>query len=143
MELLLQRKAADGEALPGDFFVNGKLYAFSLERTSKAIAPGRYRVLFTVSDRARRKELWSPDAKCRLPLIDGVPGRSGLRFHAGNFFEELEGCIALGRRRAGAQLMQSRAVIEPFVDLVAKAAEALEEIWITIEPVGAQTPLKA
>lgn len=133
MDLLLRRKQADGDALPGDFSVNGKLYAFSLERTSKAIAPGRYRVLFTVSARASRHELWSPDGRHRLPLIAEVPGRDGIRIHAANEYEELEGCVALGKRRAGPRLVYSRAAVEPFVALVAAADAAKEPIWIVVQ----------
>lgn len=122
---------ADGDALPGDFSINGKQFSFALERASKAIPAGRYRVLFTVSDRASIGQLWSPDPEHRLPLVDGVPGRSGIRIHAANEYDELEGCVALGRRRAGPMLVNSRAAVTPFVDLVRETIDT-EEIWLTV-----------
>lgn len=133
MDLLLQRQSVIGDALPGLFDLGGVFFAFALERVSLAIPTGRYRVLFTVSARASRGELWSPDPQHRLSLIDGVPGRSGIRIHAGNDAEELLGCVALGQQRNGAQLANSRAALIPFVEKVA-AADALREwIWITIQ----------
>lgn len=136
MELQLQRHRPIGDALPGDVSIDGTPFSCTLERTSLAIAAGRYRVLFTVSARAARQELWSPDAQHRLPLIDGVPGRSGLRIHAANFAYELLGCIALGRRLVGPQLLNSRAAVEPFVNLIAETDAKGESIWIAIEDAG-------
>jgi hypothetical protein len=132
MELLLRRRPAIGGALTGDFSIDGKLFAFSLERSSRAIRPGRYRVDFTVSDRASRGELWTPDHEHRLPLIV-VPGRSGIRIHAANEYEELLGCVALGKRLSGAELLYSRAAVAPFIDRLEAAIAAGQETWIEIQ----------
>lgn len=50
---------------------------------------------------------FSPRFKRRLYLVQGVQGRSGVRFHSANFMGasdkgykyQLHGCIALGERR--------------------------------------------
>ena len=46
---------------------------------------GMYRVTLT----------WSPRFKRRLPLVEGVVGRSGIRFHQGSRPEHSRGCILL------------------------------------------------
>lgn len=137
MEVLIQRHPPIGDALPGDCLVNGQPFSCSLERLSLAIAAGRYPLTLTVSERASMGELWSPDAKHRLPLIGAVPGRSGLRVHGANFYYELLGCIALGRRLVGSQLVNSHAAVEPFIHLL---DEAVGDSWITLLDAGA--PLK-
>lgn len=131
MELLLQRQAAIGDAIPGKLAVDGVFVNDALERTSKAIPAGRYRLLFTVSARATGGDLWSPDAQHRLPLIDGVPGRSGIRIHAANFDYQLEGCVAVGKRN-GPELVNSRAALMPLVEKVAAADAAGDAMWITV-----------
>lgn len=37
--------------------------------------------------------------KRRLPLLDNVPGRTGIRIHSINKVEELEGCVGVGQTR--------------------------------------------
>lgn len=70
----------------------------SLERTSRLITPGTYRLVWSRSPRFSRAataragkptDVWTPE-------ILGVPGRSGLRIHVANFAYQLEGCIAPG-----------------------------------------------
>ena len=140
MDLRLERKPADGDTLPGQLFVNGAPFSSSLERTSKAFGLGRYRVQFTVSDRAQRGELWSPDPQHRLPLIL-VAGRDGIRFHAANQAEELLGCVALGSGFSGPTLLSSRLTVGPFIDRIRTADAAGEEI--VLEVVNAPTPAEA
>lgn len=41
---------------------------------------------------------WSPKFKQDLWEIKGVPRRSECKFHVSNFWKQLNGCIALGRR---------------------------------------------
>lgn len=132
MELLLKRKPANDDAILGEFFVDGLFEAFALERASLAIPANRYPVHFTVSNRAARGELWSPDPEHRLPLIDEVPGRSGIRIHAANDSEELIGCVALGQSQSGVRLQRSRAAVAPFIEKIAAADARQEEIFITV-----------
>lgn len=39
---------------------------------------------------------WSPRFKQTLWELKGVPGRSEIKFHAGNFTYQIEGCILVG-----------------------------------------------
>lgn len=59
----------------------------TLENSAFIIPPGRYRLTVT----------HSPKFKRTLPLVCGVEGRSGIRFHAGSKPEHSRGCILLSR----------------------------------------------
>lgn len=50
------------------------------------IPPGTYNLRVT----------WSPAFRQWLPLIEAVPGRSGIRIHAGNKPAHTKGCILVG-----------------------------------------------
>ena len=39
---------------------------------------------------------WSPRFQCLLPEIINVPGRTGIRIHAGNYPKDTTGCILVG-----------------------------------------------
>jgi len=94
MELLLRRT----EHTPS--WVVGTLYRFDassdsaqamlriVENPAFMIPSGRYRVRVTDSPRFRRP----------LPLVEGVVGRSGIRFHAGTLPEQSRGCLLVGSR---------------------------------------------
>lgn len=51
-----------------------------------SIPAGKYRCYWTYSPRFKR----------RMYLVDGVPGRAGIRIHPANIYSQLNGCIALG-----------------------------------------------
>ena len=70
---------------------------FTIERPWANNAPsisciptGRYRCGWTYSPRFRR----------RMYLVEGVPGRSGIRWHGGNTRADTHGCICPGRKIA-------------------------------------------
>src|SRR5690242_17822651 len=98
---MLTRQTPIGESQPGLLHIGGAFQCFTLERVSTLIPAGSYPVYLTVSERSQLGKLWSPDSLHRLPLIAKVPGRSGIRIHAANRPEELEGCVAVGRVLAG------------------------------------------
>jgi hypothetical protein len=58
------------------------------EKSVSCIPKGEYRVVLEYSPRFK-KDLWE---------IKGVDGRSETKFHAANYWHQLNGCIALGRR---------------------------------------------
>ena len=63
-----------------------------------AIPAGRYCVRLTMSARFGRV----------LPLLENVPGFTGIRIHTGNVIDDTEGCILVGRRRSGCTIAESR-----------------------------------
>jgi len=96
-----------------------------------AIPTGRYRVSMTVSERAKRGGLWTPDPKFRLPLLEEVPGFEGIRIHSGNTPENTEGCILVGKTKAADSIGSSRDALTALLPKI-QAADDVEECWITV-----------
>ena len=58
------------------------------------------------------KVTWSPAFKRWLPLLMAVPGRSGIRIHAGNTPRDTKGCILVGWRYGNELLRSQRTLTE-------------------------------
>ena len=130
MELLLHRRWYTDDAILGELSIAGGRECYSLENRAVAIPAGRYRVILTPSERAAQGTLWSPRADHVLPLLVNVPGRSGIRMHAGNSSINFEGCIGVGRKRDDDAIEESRVEL---IALMAKlSAKEDSETWITI-----------
>ena len=82
MNLHLMRISREGKAVRGKMRVNGRDIA-TLENADYIIPNGTYSVSVTFSPRFKRM----------LPLVEQVPGRSGIRFHRGTRPEHSKGCI--------------------------------------------------
>ena len=78
----LTRISRDGKAVRGIMRAEGQEYA-TLENADYIIPVGTYEVRVTYSPRFKRM----------LPLVEQVPGRSGIRFHRGTRPEHSKGCI--------------------------------------------------
>lgn len=79
-----------------------------------AIPKGRYRLSIT----------HSPRFNTRLPLVEDVPGFSGVRIHPGNTAEDTEGCILVGEERGQDAVLRSRSA---FKKLFKKLDEAIKQ----------------
>ena len=80
--ILLTRISREGKAVYGRLRAEGQEYA-TLENADYIIPVGMYEVRVTYSPRFKRM----------LPLVEQVPGRSGIRFHRGTRPEHSKGCI--------------------------------------------------
>ena len=78
----LIRRTKDGKAVRGCLRFEGQEYT-TLENADYIIPVGIYAISVT----------WSPRFKRMLPLVEQVPGRSGIRFHRGTRPEHSKGCI--------------------------------------------------
>ena len=78
----LIRANKDGKAVRGIMRAEGQEIA-TLENADYIIPVGTYEVRVTYSPRFKRM----------LPLVEQVPGRSGIRFHRGTRPEHSKGCI--------------------------------------------------
>lgn len=96
------------------------------------IPAGRYRV--TVA--------YSPHFKRRMPLLVGIPGRSEIEMHWGNYTGDLpstvavehsdtRGCILVGRVRGVDVIYASRSAFDELFPLIDEA-DKTEGCWITI-----------
>ena len=88
-----------------------------------AIPAGRYRVRLTMSARFGRV----------LPLLEGVPGFSGIRIHSGNVIEDTEGCILVGRRASGRRIAESRIAFRKLMVMLECADRNGDDILLEIQ----------
>ena len=140
MILAVKRKWREGEALIGELYIDGIYERFTLEPSLDraeypAIPAGTYPVTLTTSKRARQGLLWSPRKDFVLPLVEQVPDRPGIRFHAGNAPTETIGCLLVGTLRGTipGQIFGSRVALTA---LMTKIAQARGSVKLTIEDVG-------
>lgn len=131
MELTLDRDDATVDRTIGVLRLHGTFSAFTLEPPLAALAPledhpaipaGRYRVDITPSVRFRRM----------LPLICNVPGRSGIRVHAGNVAGDSTGCVLVGLTRAHDSVQSSMLALAALQPQIAGALARHEDVWLTI-----------
>ncbi len=101
MKLLLRRPLVCGKRYTrGDLYIDGKFECKVLEDEDRelekypekkitaetCIPRGTYNVVITMSNRFKRL----------LPLLENVPGFSGVRIHPGNTIADTEGCLLVG-----------------------------------------------
>ena len=85
----LTRSSKNGKAVWGKMFLGGVIGEIStLENSDYIIPDGTYPVSVTFSPRFQKN----------LPLIDKVPGRSGIRIHTGTIPEHSKGCVLVSAR---------------------------------------------
>lgn len=135
MKLRIERQAPVGEAVFGQLYVDDVKQCLTLERTSTLTPVGVYPLALTISERCEQGILWSPDDACRLLLVTGVPGRSGIRLHAANDPLELDGCTAVGVGKTVTQLVSSRPALTA---LMARVVPTLAAGTVEIEYQQAQ-----
>ena len=95
MLLRLQRQAPNGAALRGKLFIDGTYFCDTLERVGVQIPALWYTVAVTQSPRFKRL----------LPIVERVPGRTGIRFHVGTKPSHSSGCILVPSRELENQLV--------------------------------------
>ena len=70
-----------------------------------AIPPGKYLVI----------QYASPHFNRPMPLIIGIPNRSEIEIHWGNYVDETRGCVLVGKARGDCDVLNSR--------------QAFDELW--------------
>ncbi len=83
--------------LVGRLFIDGTLFCTTLERRGVEILALWYTVSVTMSPRFKRL----------LPIVNSVPGRSGIRFHVGTQPKHSSGCILVPDRETETRLTQT------------------------------------
>ncbi len=117
-------------ATMGRLFIDGIAQADTLERPwmdnkrgVSCIPPGTYGITMTVSPRFGR------------PMIRlmGTDPRWGILIHAANEVQQLQGCIALGKRHGPHTLIESRKAVNMLEEKVREALRHGEAVQILIE----------
>lgn len=109
MKLRLEREYFTPTETLGSLYIDGKFFCYTLEdkdrglkhthaltdiqsrkvKAQTAIPTGKYKVSVTMSARFKRL----------MPLVHGVKGFEGIRFHGGNTHLDSEGCILVAHQR--------------------------------------------
>lgn len=121
MLLKLIRKQPQGDAIRGKLYLNGTLFCTTLERRGVEILALWYTVSVTMSPRFKRL----------LPIVNSVPGRSGIRFHVGTQPKHSSGCILVPDRETETRLTQT----------LLQAQQRHETIYLEIIDPKAPAPL--
>lgn len=129
MILLTLIREPNPTATPGSLYIYGTKECDTLERPwmdnkrgISCIPPGKYPVIMTVSPRFGRP---------MMRLAETAP-RWGILIHAANHVDELQGCIALGKRVRVDTLMESRKAVAKVEQLVREALAQDIKVWIEI-----------
>lgn len=105
--------------------IQGEPVALWKRKGKTAIPYGTYRVRITYSNRFDRL----------LPLLENVPGFSGIRIHNGNTSADTEGCILVGFRHEPGQAFvgESRSALAAVQGRIEEALLYGEEVTIEIK----------
>lgn len=139
MKLKLNRIALRKTYTIGKLYIDGKYFCDTLEDTVRdtnksgkfdngekkvkgktAIPYGTYEIKWT----------YSPRFKKYTPQLMNVPQFEGIRIHAGNSSTDTEGCLLLGENKKVGMVLNSRATINKFYQLI---KEACSKGKVTIE----------
>ena len=143
MEIHIERRWKKPAYTIGVMSIDGKRFCETLEDTDRglkksmstgeiaeikvkgqtAIPSGRYQVLLTYSPKFRKD----------MPLIDGVPGYSGVRIHPGNTAADTEGCVLVGENKAVGKVLNSRHWFGILYEKIKSEINQGKKVWITIE----------
>jgi Steigviridae/Suoliviridae L,D-carboxypeptidase/transpeptidase len=151
MDLKIIRDVLDSRSTEGDFIVNDAFECYTLELPVKdgmpgsAIAPGAYDLTLEPSPKfMASSDPWVQKYAKLIPHINGIAYRSHILVHWGDFPENTDGCVLVGRKRGRDFLAESRLAFEA---LHAK----LLSVWMAKElmrlqviggiPIVASTPI--
>lgn len=133
MFILLHRIAKRANYTIGRLSIEDEYYCDTLEPTEReggvkimgrtAIPKGVYRILITYSPRMKKK----------APLLLNVPNFEGVRIHAGNTYNDTEGCILCGFNTIVGKLTQSKKTTDALVAKIADAMKKGERVHIKVE----------
>jgi hypothetical protein len=127
MELVLNRHAPIGLALPGELFIDGQHACYTLERVGVAIQEGSFKVLLYNS----------PHFGQLMPWVQ-VPDRQYILIHWGNYPVNSDGCILVGETQdpATGDIYNTRKMWGELFPAIEGAVNA-EGCWLTIgEPMS-------
>ena len=122
MLLNLTRKPSSNGCTFGILIVDGQNPVYTLERPEVQIPTGTYSVEIT----------WSPRFNRPLPLLDGVPNRTDIRIHAGNWPRDTDGCILVGLGLGQGMITQSMLALDPLITQIQQALDAHDDVTISI-----------
>ena len=136
LELLLERQIIAENYTLGQLYVAGVHFGYTCEDKDReletggikvprctAIPRGRYRITTSLSNRFKRER----------PILEDVPGFSGVRCHGGNTHEDTEGCLLIGRVRTNTGVANCAERITALIKLINDTEDNGAQVWITVK----------
>lgn len=147
MEIVLKRMARKEAYTIGRLYVDGMLVCNTLEDRDRlffgqdkvmhetAIPCGRYSVsLNSYSPKFGNRSFYKETCGGCLPLINNVPGFTGIRIHCGNTVDDTSGCILVGINDKVGRVSNSQATFKTLMDkYLTPARQRREPVYITIQ----------
>ena len=150
MELELKRIAKRDTYTIGRLSINGQRFCDTLEDTDRgldqkmrlavlkarkrkgitAIPTGRYKVTLGVKSPKYSQRPAYAFCEGYVPRLINVPAYDGILIHIGNYPQDTEGCILVGRNTKVGAVLEST---ETFKRLYALLKKATDNIYITIK----------
>jgi len=138
MNIRLLRYRFTDRSTIGNLYIDGQFECYTLEDPireitgrpveewkipgSTAIPYGRYKVIIDYSNRFKKL----------TPRLVDVPGFTGIRIHPGNFPEDTEGCILVGKVRGNDLILESRNAFNVLYDKLMESIVQGQEISLLI-----------
>lgn len=142
MKIIILRLNKFDTCTISEVFVNGAFFSYCLEDKDRglrqdmplkdimaikvkgqtAIPTGSYNVAYT----------YSPKFKKMLPLVENVPGYSGIRFHPLNTDKDTEGCLGFGWWTGGERILASKLYTDRMIRMIANAIDIGETVTLEI-----------
>lgn len=138
MRLRLDRHTPGVSSTIGELFIDDQPFCNTLEdpvREKPGKPPNQWKVAGDTAIPVGTygvEVTWSQRFKCDLPLLQSVPGFTGIRIHAGNTNEDTEGCILVGHWRGGETIYNSRQALNALMDMLEIACIAKRAITIEV-----------
>lgn len=118
MNWIVQRKPSDGTATLGELLIDFQHECWTLEPPDP-IEAGTYDLTIDFSQRFQRL----------MPLVNDVPGHTGIRIHWGNWRKDTEDCTLVGQTEGKDFIGHS---VDEFNTLFQKLQDALNDGPVTI-----------
>lgn len=98
-----------------------------------AIPTGTYSVIMTYSPKFANRP-WAKPHNGRVPILQKVPGFSGVRIHVGNTAADSLGCLLPGKNKVVGRVVDSTATFHELVTgYILPTLKRGEKVFITIE----------
>lgn len=104
----------------GTFEIDGVLKYYTLDLLN-VVPPGAYPLT----------KYFSPAHQKDVPLVNNVPGHSGIEIHVGNFPKDIKGCLLLGENMGKEMVLNSKVAIDDFYPQFFAAIAKGEKCTIT------------
>src|SRR5258708_31069168 len=131
MELLLTSTDFDDVSTEGQLSVDGLFECYTLElpwtdgSVGTAIPEGRFQIVLQPSPdfiELAARDPWFEKYARQMPHIVGIPGRSLIMLHPGNFVHSTKGCVLVGQTKGKDFIGSSKAAFANLFDLISPYA---------------------